>query len=127
MGSIVKSDLTLSHCYIARCGDFFAHGKTLFEAVRDAERKALENEPIDSRIDRFVATYPDIDNIVNNVDLYKWHNVLTGSCEFGRRQFAKDHSIDIENGTMTIREFVELTKSAFGGDVISQLKSKYNI
>ncbi|MBQ0088525.1 MAG: hypothetical protein KBT27_04240 [Prevotellaceae bacterium] len=126
-GSIINEDLTLTPCYIARCGDYFAHGKTLAEAVRDAEGKALENEPIDSRIDRFVATYPNADTVVNNTDLYMWHNVLTGSCEFGRKQFAKDHNIDIEHGSMSVREFIELTKNAFGCDVISQLKSKYNI
>ena len=126
-GSIVNSDLTLTLCYIARCGNYFAHGATLEEAVRDAEAKALKNEPIGQRIERFKSNYPDVDASVANSDLYKWHNVLTGSCELGRKQFARDHSIDIEHGSMTVREFIVLTKDAFGGQVINQLKAAYNI
>ena len=126
-GSIINPDLTLTPCYIARCGDYFAHGNTLESALRDAEAKALEHEPIEQRINRFKATYPDVDAAVNNSDLYKWHNVLTGSCEFGRKQFARDHDIDMEHGTMTVHEFINLTKSAFGGQVIKQLKDAYGI
>ena len=126
-GSIVNSDLTLTPCYIARSGDFFAHGETLGDAVRDAEAKALQNEPIEKRIERFKISYPDADSVVDNAELYKWHNTLTGSCAYGRKQFARDHGIDIEAGSMTVREFVELTKDAFGGQVIKQLKEAYNI
>ncbi len=126
-GSIVKSDLTLTPCYIARSGDYFAHGETLEEARRDAEAKALQNEPIEQRIERFKTNYPDVDASVRNAELYKWHNVLTGSCEFGRKEFARQHGIDIENGSMTVRDFVELTKDAFGGQVIKQLKEAYKI
>ncbi len=126
-GSIVNADLTLTPCYIARNGDCFAHGSTLEEARRDAEAKALRDEPIEQRIERFKRAYPNADDRVANSELYKWHNILTGSCEFGRKQFALEHNIDIENGSMTVREFVKLTKDAFGGQVIEQLKEVYNI
>ena len=36
----------------------------------------------------------------------------------GRRQFARDHGIDVDSTTMTLREFLNLTKDAYGGDVI---------
>lgn len=49
---------------------------------------------------------------------YDWHHRLTGSCEMGRRQFARDHGIDVDSDTMTLREFLSLTKDAYGGDVI---------
>ena len=39
----------------------------------------------------------------------------------GRRQFARDHGIDVENAAMTLREFLELTKDAYGGDVIRKV------
>ena len=126
-GNIVNSDLTLTPCYIARCGDYIAHGSTLEDARRDAGEKALKNEPIEQRIERFKAAYPDIKQNVANAELYKWHNVLTGSCEFGRKAFAKEHDIDIENGCMTVRAFFELTKNAFGGRVIKQLKDAYGV
>ena len=126
-GSIINSDLTLTPCFIARSGDYFAHGETLEDAKRDAEAKALKNESIEQRIERFKTAYPDYDAKVSNAELYKWHNVLTGSCDLGRKRFAREHNIDIENGCMTVREFVELTKNAFGGAVIKQLKEAYNI
>lgn len=124
-GSIINSDLTLSPCYIARCGNCFAHGETLEMAKCDAEAKALQYEPIENRIERFKSTYPDMDATVSNAELYKWHNILTGSCEFGRKSFAKEHDIDIDNGSMTVREFIELTKDAFGGGIIKRLKENY--
>lgn len=49
-GYIVKDDLTLESCYIAKVGNFFAHGKTLKDAVTDAEKKREKNMPIEERI-----------------------------------------------------------------------------
>jgi hypothetical protein len=49
---------------------------------------------------------------------YDWHHRLTGSCDMGRRQFARDHGIDVDSDTMTLREFLALTKDAYGGSVI---------
>ena len=43
-GYIVKKDLTLKPCYIAKAGNFFAHGNTLKEAVADAEENWREEE-----------------------------------------------------------------------------------
>ena len=38
----------------------------------------------------------------------------------GRRNWCEEHGIDME-GTYTVRQFVELTKDSYGGDVISKL------
>lgn len=38
-GFIVKNNLTLSPCFIAKVGNSFAHGNTLEEAIADAEHK----------------------------------------------------------------------------------------
>lgn len=54
-------------------------------------------------------------------ELYKWHNILTGSCEFGRREFCKDHKIDIDKDLLTVNEFIALTVNEYGGDIITQL------
>ena len=42
----------------------------------------------------------------------------------GRKQFACDHGIDLEHGMMTLAEFLELTKDAYGGDVIRKVMSR---
>lgn len=38
-----------------------------------------------------------------------------------RKQFARDHGVDLEHGMMTLTEFLELTKDAYGGDVIRKV------
>lgn len=54
---------------------------------------------------------------------YDWHHRLTGSCEFGRNEFIKHHNISLDD-MMSVKEFIELTENAFGGEVISQLKER---
>ena len=41
-GFIIKFDMTLIPCYVAKEGNHFAHGSTLKEAVADAEVKEME-------------------------------------------------------------------------------------
>lgn len=120
-GGIVKQDFTLQPCYIARVGDCFAHGDTMRDAVRDATEKALEDEPVEERVARFKAAYPDYSKPVPCRELFDWHHFLTGSCEAGRRQFCQDHGIDLD-ASYTVRYFIDITRDAFGGDVIKLLK-----
>lgn len=49
---------------------------------------------------------------------------MTGSCDMGRKQFARDHGVDLKHGMMTLTKFLELTKDAYGGDVIRKVISK---
>ena len=58
-GAIVNSDLTLTPCFIAKVDDYFAHGETLQKAVADARAKALQNTPVEERIDAFVSLCAD--------------------------------------------------------------------
>ena len=122
-GFIVGSDFTLNPCYIAKSGDIFAHGKTLREAVAAMQGKLFEDMPEEERIAAFIECH-DYDRVYNNTDLYDWHHKLTGSCEMGRQQFAIDHGIDL-NGKMSIKEFIKLTKNAYGGEIIKQLEKEY--
>ena len=43
-------------------------------------------------------------------------------CEMGRNSFVKNGGYDLENDTFTVQEFIDITKNAFGGDVIKQLE-----
>ena len=126
-GAIVNSDLTLTDCYIARVDDSFAHGKTIHQAMEDATNKALQELPTEERIKRVVTQYPDLDAQIEHSTLFSLHNMLTGSCRMGREQFAKEHDLDPGHGTMSMREFITLTKDAFGGGVIRQLAEKYGM
>ena len=126
-GATINSDLTLADCYIAKCEDYFAHGDTAKQAMADAQSKEYQNKPIEERIGYVIEKYPDVDVLIEHSALFSLHNFLTGSCLFGRKEFAKAHSLDPEHGAMTMREFIHLTKDAFGGDNIRQLADAYKI
>lgn len=53
--------------------------------------------------------------------IYELETRSPGSCDMGRRQFARGHGIDVEHAAMTLQEFLALTKDAYGGDVIRRV------
>ena len=122
-GAIVNSDLTLTPCYIVKQGNVFAHGETLREAMEALRGKLFKDMPEDERIDTFLRE-TDREKAYPTQYFYDWHHRLTGSCDMGRKQFARDHGVDLEHGIMTLAEFLELTKDAYGGDVIRKVISK---
>ena len=122
-GAIVNKDLTLTPCYIVKQGNLFAHGETLREAMEALREKLFEDMPEDERIDTFLRE-TDREKTYPTQYFYDWHHRLTGSCDMGRKQFARDHGVDLEHGMMTLTEFLELTKDAYGGDVIRKVISK---
>ena len=123
-GFILQADMTLKPCYIAKGNNMFAHGDTIKEAVISLENKVFANLDVEERILAFKEAFkPDIK--YSNKDFYEWHGRLTGSCEIGRSQFAKKHNIDIEHGRMTVKEFCNLTKDSYGGEVIKMITESY--
>ena len=87
------------------------------EALRD---KLFEDMPEDERITAFLAEtergkkYPAR-------HFYDWHHRLTGSCDMGRAAFARDHGIDVDTYELDMDEFLQLTRAAYGGDVIRRV------
>ncbi len=124
-GHILKDDLTLQPCYIAKVGNFFAHGGTLKEARDAAQAKYDENRPLEERMNDFVNTYPSLDMTAPCRELYNWHHILTGSCDMGRREFCNAHGIDMEKD-YTIRYFLDVTSNDYGKDAIRQVREKYD-
>ena len=122
-GAILNDDLTLTPCYIVKQDGVFAHGETLREAMEALRDKSFKDMPEDERIEKFIEetdskkTYPAR-------YFYDWHHRLTGSCELGRKQFADNHGYNLDEDKVTLREFLELTKDAYGGDVIRKVISK---
>ena len=121
-GYILNKDLSLSPCFICKGENLFAHGDTLHEAYKALQEKLLEDKPIEVRIKMFKEHFSDFNKPYPNIDLYEWHHILTGSCKMGRDSFAANHNIDVENGSMTIKTFVELTKNSYGSDIIKKLE-----
>ena len=122
-GAIVNNDLTTTPCYIVKQDNFFAHGETLREAMEALREKLFEDMPEDERIDAFLRE-TDREKTYPTQYFYDWHHRLTGSCDMGRKQFARENGVDLEHGMMTLTEFLELTKNAYGGDVIRKTISK---
>lgn len=123
-GYTLKYNVILVPCYIAKFNDCFAHGKTLKDAVKDAMSKWMNDIPLDDRIDEFMKEYPYLDSVARCSDLFRWHNILTGSCELGREQFCEQHGISI-NDRMSVKEFCEIAADSYGGEKIIKLKERY--
>ena len=125
-GFILQSDLQLKPCYIVKENNEFAHGNTLRDAFTALLEKLYDNSTEEERIEAFKQKFPLYDTKYDNRDLFAYHHVLTGSCRMGRESFVADRGLSLD-GKTTVREFVELTKNAYGGDIIRQLPQAYGI
>ena len=123
-GAILRKDLTLQDCYIARVGNSFAHGKTAHAAMCDATAKDLEQRPLEERIAEFKKKFPSLDTKASGKELYDWHHVLTGSCKMGRDEFCQAKGVKMDE-QYTIAYFLEITATSYGSQVINQLKEIY--
>ena len=124
-GYIINKYKTTNACFVVRIGNSFAHGKTLKEAHADALSKHMQNMSEEERIEMFVAEHPEYDKPYPCANLFKWHNILTGSCEMGRRQFCRDNDISLD-ADYSVRFFLDITKNSYGGNVIKKLIKIYD-
>ena len=120
-GAILSGDLSLEPCYVVKRDGVFAHGGTLHEAQEALISKLFDTLPEAERIEAFCEEFKNLDAVYPVRTFFEWHHRLTGSCEAGRRAFAKDHALDIENGAMSVWEFLNLTKDAYGGSTIRKV------
>lgn len=124
-GAILQGDLTFTPCYIAKQDGRFAHGATVREAITALREKLFEDMPEEDRIRAFMSEHPNPQMAYPNEDLFSWHHRLTGSCLAGRKAFVRDHGIDMD-ASMTIPDFIMLTKNEYGGEVITRLEEVYH-
>ena len=125
-GYVIKRDMTLEACYIAKAGYSFAHGETLKDAIADAEAKEMERMPVEERIEKFIDKFGSLDSEHTGKEFYDWHHILTGSCRMGRDEFCKDNDIDLDK-KYTVRYFLSITKNAYGGSVINEILETYKM
>ena len=128
-GFIIRFDMTLIPCYVAKAGNSFAHGKTLKDAVKDAEAKEMGEMPIEERIEKFIEVFGSMDSEHMGEEFYDWHHILTGSCRMGRDKFCKENGIDLTK-KYSVKYFLNITKNSYGGDIIKRIineltKEKY--
>ena len=125
-GKILHNDLTTTQCYIAKCGNYFAHGESLKKALADAREKYEEKAPLKERIKRFNESFPDNDTLISGEALFEWHHILTGSCLFGRQQFCNERGLSLKD-RYTVNEFISITENAYGSSIIKQLKESRDL
>lgn len=125
-GFIVKSDLQFEPCYIVKENNQFAHGFTLKDAFMSLQEKLYDDSTEEERIEAFKKQFPEYDVKYDNMDLFVYHHVLTGSCRMGREAFMSNKGLSLD-GKTSVREFVKLTQDAYGGDIIKKLPEAYGI
>ena len=124
-GFILDSDLTLTHCYVVKQDDEFAHGKTIHEAEEALRSKLFANLSDEERIDAFCAEF-NITDRYPATTLFEWHHRLTGSCLMGREAFCRDRGIDVDNSSFTVAEFYDKTRYSYRGELIEKMWEQIN-
>ena len=125
-GFILEKNTKLVPCYIVKENNKFAHGNTLHDAFMSLQEKLYDNSTEKDRIEAFKRKFPSYDTKYNNRDLFVYHHVLTGSCRMGRESFVSSNGLSLDDKT-TVREFVELTKNAYGGYIVKKLPKAYGV
>ncbi len=126
-GFIVNADLTLTPCFIVKGENKFSHGETLELALNSLQEKLLLSKPIKERIEDFKTNFNNLTDEYPSKEFYKWHFLLTGSCDIGRKSFVNDKGIDLENDKFSVLKFIDLVENSYGSDIIRQLKESYEI
>lgn len=123
-GFIIRHDFSLSPTFVCKQGNTFAHGETLHKAREALLEKLFDDMPTEKRIAAFCAEFkPGAKRPA--MDFFLWHNRLTGSCEQGRREFARQHDVDIDSDELTPEEFFALTRDSYGGSIIRQTEDRF--
>ena len=99
-------------CWIASRGDYFAHGKTMKQAIEDVNFKYLQ------------ATL-DVTELVESIKKSKVvtkndYRLLTGACSMGCDEFMKEHGI---KDSVPLDDCKKLVRNAYGGERFNELFS----
>ena len=105
--------------YIAKNDYFFAHGRTIREAVEALNAKYYATFDTEGKIVEFKKLFQN--GAVDVKTLHTWHGILTGSCKLGRSQFQQEHGLK-DDDKLTLNEFIALTENAYGSRIIEKLK-----
>ena len=123
-GFIVRHDFSLAPTFVCKQGNTFAHGETLHKAREALLEKLFDDMTTDERIAAFCKEFK-LGVKRPAMDFFSWHHRLTGSCEQGRREFARQHDIDIDSDELTPEEFFALTRESYGGSIIRQTEEVF--
>lgn len=116
---INTNDFTLTECFLAKYHGAIAHGKSVKNALRDAQEKYFSSFDFENLKKKLLEKFSE-EGSLTVAELFKWHGLLTGSCTFGRQQFQKENGLK-NSDKLTLKQFVELTQNAYGGEKIKEL------
>ena len=123
-GFIVCADFSLAPTFVCKHGNTFAHGETLHKAREALLEKLFDDMPTEERIDAFCKEFkPGVKRPA--MEFFSWHHRLTGSCEQGRIEFARQHDVDIDSDELTPEEFFALTRDSYGSSIIRQTEEAF--
>ena len=122
-GYILNSDFTLTPCFVVKGHGYFAHGKTLREAQESLQEKIFENMDTDESIEEFMKIFKKGEKYLGS-EFFEWHHHLTGSCLMGRESFVRSHNLSLE-AMYTVEEFINVCINDYGGEIIEQLKERW--
>lgn len=104
--------------YLAKYNNCLAHGNTLKSALGAAKDKFYSPNNFDTL--KTILKNKFKKGKLTGKELFKWHNYLTGSCEYGRNMFVEHHNIDL-NKRYSLKEFVDICGDDYCGDKIKAL------
>jgi Leucine-rich repeat (LRR) protein len=96
--------------FIVGKGDTWAHGKTIEEAIQDYNFKLMQANP-DALKDL------DLDKPMSHEEAINVYRTITRACREGIRQWMSGKTFPEQ---ITIREIINLTQSAYGGEEFKQ-------
>ena len=123
-GFILNFDFTLTPCFVVKGHGYFAHGKTLEEAMQSLQEKIFEDMDTEETIGMFLDKFKKGEKY-EGTEFFEWHHHLTGSCLMGRESFVKNHGLDV-NALYTVDEFISICENDYGSEVIKELKERWN-
>ena len=120
---VSEIDFSTKLCYVAKNGKYFAHEETMRRAIESVQNKMYSNLNVEDKIKEFRNKFKN--NIkYSSQTFFKWHNILTGSCEAGRKYFIANNNVDMSK-KYTVKEFIRICENSFGGSIIKKLKQYY--
>ncbi|MDR1562298.1 MAG: hypothetical protein LBS54_04320 [Dysgonamonadaceae bacterium] len=118
---IVQDDFTFKEAFIAKYNGYFAHGETARKALQDAENKYFSSASFEETAALFKAEVSPTKKYPVRY-FFNWHGRLTGSCELGRMEFAKSHNLDLDRDEISLSEFFNLVRNAYGAEKIRSIE-----
>ena len=103
----------MDKCYVAKSGEYYAHGVSIQKAISDLQFKVLSETGDKSDI---------VSDIIKShmVTFNQWR-LITGACESGTSQFLNDHDIDPDEvSALSLDKVLDMTKGAYGGDTFAK-------